>query len=409
MSRYAMIMAGGAGTRLWPMSRKDRPKQLIRFIQPAASEGKPESKADSKAKGKAEAKSEAKAEASPEQQSLLELAATRLEGLIDRKHRYICTSESYREIIRAEIEDFSDKAGNERILGEPCGRDTVNAVGLTAAVLHKIDKKAVFAVLTADHIIEPQDVFRERMDLGFRLIEDDADRLVTFSIKPTSPATGFGYVERGTPIRGVKGSEIKGQHLAFHVERFVEKPDLPRAQAYVQSGQFGWNSGMFVWKAETFLRALEKFKPENHEMLMKVAAAWGTKKQKATLEDIYPKLPKISVDYAIMEPAAKDKEREFTICTVLMDLKWLDVGSWPSYAETVVADAKGMRVSGAGATVAVKCKNTLSVNAVAGHTVALLGCEDLIVVHTKDATLVMPRARAEELKELHGEVAEGLR
>lgn len=391
--RYAMIMAGGAGTRLWPMSRKDRPKQLLKFIH---------------AKG---AKEGAKAS---EARSLLELAAERLEGLIEPKRRFICTAEAYRDAIRRDLDAFSDKNGNERILGEPVGRDTVNAVGFGAAVLHKLDKDAIFAVLTADHIIEPREVFRERMDLGFRLVEEDPKRLVTFSIKPTYPATGFGYVERGSPIRGAKSAEAKGkdgktQHLAFHVERFVEKPDLPRAQAYVQSGHFGWNSGMFVWKAATFLDALEKYQPKNHEGLMKLADAWGTKKQKAVLDEVYPQLPKTSVDYGVMEPASKDKKATFTICTVQMDLEWLDVGSWPAYAQTLAADSAGNHAAGPGETLLVKCKDSLVVNPEKGHTVALLGCEDMIVVHTKDATLVMPRARAEELKELHGLVAEGLK
>jgi len=147
--RYAMIMAGGTGTRLWPMSRRDRPKQLVPLIE---RDGK--------------------------RLSLLQLAARRLEGLIPPDRRYICTNEAYRAPIKAQIPEFTD----ELILGEPVGRDTVNAVGFAAAVIHKRDPEAVFAVLTADHIIEPDAVFKERMDLGFRLVEDDPSRLVTFSI-----------------------------------------------------------------------------------------------------------------------------------------------------------------------------------------------------------------------------------
>jgi mannose-1-phosphate guanylyltransferase len=391
--RYAMIMAGGAGTRLWPMSRKDRPKQLIRFINRGGG---------STGQG-----------AAP--RSLLELAAHRLEGLVDAPRRYICTAESYREVIREQLPEF----GDAQILGEPVGRDTVNAVGLTAAVLHKLDKDAVFCVLTADHVIEPEEEFRRRMDLGFRLVENDPRRFVTFSIKPTYPATGFGYVERGTPIRDAK----HGKHPAidgmkdhcYHVARFVEKPDLARAEAYVRSGDFGWNSGMFVWKAATVLEALERFKPESHAGLMKIQQAWGGKKQRAVLEEVYPALPKISVDYALMEPASKDAQKagkaedaRFSVCTVQMELTWLDVGSWPSYAETVAPDKTGHRTAGDGRAVVVGGKNNLVVSA-PGHTVALLGCEDLIVVHTPDATLVMPRSKAEELKTLHGQVDESLR
>ena len=290
-------MAGGAGTRLWPLSRKDPPKQPLQFIQPK--EGGPS-------------------------RSLLEIAAQRLEGIVPPERRFICTSENYRKIIRRDLPNFID----ERILGEPVGRDTVNAVGFAAAVFEKLDKDAVFSVLTADHIIEPQDVFRERMDLGYRLVEDDAKRLVTFSIKPTYPATGYGYVERGTPIRGVEGCEKDGKALAFHVARFVEKPDLPRAQAYVQSGAFNWNSGMFVWKASTIMNALRKFKPESHAGMLQIQHAWGTAKQNEVVARVYPTLPKISVDYAIMEPASKDKD--FSICTVhtaSLPLRSFDAGS----------------------------------------------------------------------------------
>lgn len=369
--RYAMIMAGGAGTRLWPMSRKTEPKQLIKFIQ--GPDGT--------------------------QRSLLEIAAGRLEGLVDAKRRFICTSEGYRSVIRRDLPMF----GDQQILGEPTGRDTVNAVGFAAAVLHKLDKDAIFAVLTSDHIIEPDENFRERMDIGFKLIEADPKRLVTFSIKPTYPATGYGYVERGTPVRDVKGAE----KLAFHVQRFVEKPDLARAQAYVTSGAFNWNSGMFVWKAATFLEALKKFKPESYAGMMEIAKAWGTPTQQETIAKVYPTLPKISVDYGIMEPASNDKD--FQICTVTMDVKWLDVGSWPSYAETVAADAAGNRQAGAGESLVVQGKNNLVVSAAKGHTVALLGCDDMIVVHTEDATLVMPRSKAEELKTVHGMVRDALK
>lgn len=372
--RYAMIMAGGAGTRLWPMSRLDRPKQLLNLIRG----------------GDAQAK------------SLLQVAAERVDGLVPEKHRYICTGEGYRAAVRSALPAFTD----ERILGEPAARDTVNAVGFTAAVLHKLDKDAIFAVFTADHVIEPVDVFKRCVEAGFRLVEADPSRLVTFSIKPTYPATGFGYIERGPAVHGVRGAE----GLAYSVARYVEKPNIQRAQAYVESGMFGWSSGMFVWKAATVLECIKRYKPESYEGLMKIQAAWGTKDQQKVLAEVYPTLPKISVDYAIMEPASTDPKVH--VATVIMDLNWLDVGSWPSYAETLAADKDGNRVGGeldAGHALAVSTRNSTIVSSDPKHTIALLGCEDLIVVHTPEATLVMPRARAEELKSLHALVSDRLK
>lgn len=353
------------------MSRLAVPKQLLAFIR-----------RDGQAK------------------SLLQVAAERMDGLIDPDKRYICTGESYRGPIRASLPAFSD----DRILGEPAARDTVNAVGFTAAVLAKRDPNAIFAVFTADHVIEPQDVFRARVEVGFRLVEQDPSRLVTFSIKPTYAATGFGYIERGAPMTE------KWASGAYHVARYVEKPNIQRAEAYLASGMFSWNSGMFVWKATTVLDCIKRFKPESYEGLMKIQKAWGTSEQNKVLGEVYPTLPKISVDYAIMEPASTDKQ--VSVATVEMDLSWLDVGSWPSYGETLAADALGNRRGGqlTDATAPIELgKNNLVVSSEAKHTVALIGCDDMIVVHTPDATLVMPRAKAEELKLLHGKLPSELK
>jgi mannose-1-phosphate guanylyltransferase len=368
--RYAMIMAGGAGTRLWPMSRAGTPKQLLPLVR-----------------GQGDGKSV------PTPKSLLQVAAERMDGLVPPERRYICTGEAYRQQIRASMPQF----GDAQILGEPVARDTVNAVGFTAAVLAKKDPEAVFAVFTADHVIEPQDVFRQRVELGFKLVEADPTRLVCFSIKPTYAATGFGYIERAGPVAD------KGAPGAFRVARYVEKPNQQRAQAYLASGMFSWNSGMFVWKAKTVLECIRRFKPEAYDGLMTIQKAWGTAEQNRVLAEVYPTLPKISVDYAIMEPASVDKH--VSVVTVEMDLSWLDVGSWPSYGETLTPDETGNRLGGALTNqtgVLVQSKGNLVVSSDAKHTVALLGCDNLIVVHTPEATLVMPREKAEELKNLHG-------
>lgn len=374
--RHAMIMAGGAGTRLWPMSRRDQPKQLVPLID---HEGR--------------------------RLSLLQVASMRLEGMIPAERRLICTNEGYRAPIMRQMPELS----GDSILGEPVGRDTVNAVGFAAAVLQQRDPEAVFAVLTADHLIRPIEEFQRVLDIGYRLVEKDPTRLVTFSIKPTYAATGFGYVERG---RAIEGFETE----AFRVERFVEKPSLERAQAYLESGSFAWNSGMFVWRASTFMDCLRRYKPESYQGLLKIGEAWDTDRRDAVLNEVYPQLPKISVDYAVMEPAAREQQRtvgkpseagSVKVVTVQMDCEWLDVGSWPSYGETLKPDASGNRT--VGNSMVLDSEECLVVNADDRHRVAVLGAEGLIVVHTPDATLVMPADKAQDLKNLHSVLPEELR
>lgn len=355
-----MIMAGGAGTRLWPMSRRERPKQLLPFIGG---------------------------------RSLLQLATARLDGVVPVERRIVCAAETHRAAIRTALPNLSD----DQIIGEPAVRDTVNAIGLTAALLVKRDPKAVFAVLTADHLIEPQSEFARAINLGFQLVESDSKRLVTFAIKPTFPATQYGYVERGEPLAGFSG--------AYRAKQFVEKPDAKTAQRYLDAGTFGWNSGMFIFSAATFLEALRWYKPSNHAGLMKVAERWSDRNRKAVLDDVYPTLEKISVDFAVMEPAAKDSR--LTICIVPMNLSWMDVGSWPSYAETLKADADQNRANCH--TLHSGSRGVLAVSDDPNHTIATVGCENLIIVRTADATLVCRADQAEKVKDLAGNVDEKLR
>lgn len=366
--RYAVIMAGGAGTRLWPMSRAGTPKQLIPFIHQGP--GRPPL-------------------------TLLDIAASRMEGLVPEPRRFICTAEAYREQVKARLPAFTD----DRILGEPAPRDTLNAVGFAAAVLAASDPDAVFAVLTADHMISPHDRFAHAIDVGFRLVERDPSRLVSFAITPTYPATGFGYIEDGGPIHDQDGETYQG--LAFRLARFVEKPPLDKATQYLAAGTFSWNAGLFVFHARTFMDLLSRHQPANHAGLARIAQAWPTPQRDATLREVYPTLPKTSVDYGIMEPAMHD--RAVTLCGVRMHVDWLDVGSWPSYGDTLAEDASANRAAGT-TLVAHDSTNNITIGDDDAHTIALVGCHNLTIIRTKDATLVMPTDRAQDLKHLHAKL-----
>ncbi|MFK7759160.1 MAG: mannose-1-phosphate guanylyltransferase [Phycisphaerales bacterium] len=368
--RYAMIMAGGSGTRLWPMSRDGQPKQLIDFIhQPDGSRA-----------------------------SLLKLAADRLNDLVPQNKQFICTGERYRDQILESLPSFT----TDRILGEPQPRDTVNAVAFAAAVFAKNDPEAVFSVLTADQLIEPADVFNNAMNLGYSLVEDDHSRLVTFGIKPDHPATGYGYIEQGKKIEGTDGQ-------AFEVSRFIEKPPLEKAEAYLNSGRYDWNAGMFVFHARTFLDLYKRFMPTNAEHIDALAEAWGTDHQQQVLDDIYPRLEKTSVDFGIMEPA--NSASDVTIVGVKMDITWLDVGSWPAYAETITPDSDENRAAGINLQTHDSKGNIVIGEGAndADHTIALVGCDDLVVVRTARATLIIPKSRAQDIKNLHQDLPADLK
>ena len=358
--RYAMIMAGGSGTRLWPMSRVSRPKQLIPFIGG---------------------------------RSLLEIAAARLDGIVAAERRLVCASNSYERDVLAAVPGLS--AAN--FLGEPEGRDTLNAVGFAAAVLARRDPSAIFIVVTSDHVIEPQDEFARKVDLGFRLVEADASRIVTFSITPTFPATGYGYVEIGEAIPAFAG--------AHRTKRFVEKPDLARAKEFIAAGTFGWNSGMFIFHAQTALDAIRAFAPENHAGLAKIGEAWGTPAAASTVAAVYPTLKKVSVDHGLMEKVASDPR--LAVCAVPMAISWKDVGSWPSYAGVTPADSSGNRLSAR--TTIVDSRDNVIVSDDPAHMVAAVGVEGLVIVHTRDATLVCRADDAERVKDLAARMPPELR
>src|SRR5437762_10230464 len=253
--QYGVIMAGGAGTRLWPLSRHDRPKQLLNVLR-----------------GK----------------SLLQLSYERLRGLLPPERIFVCTGAVHRDLVLDNLPELP----KDNLLGEPEGRDTANAVGFSAAILAKRDKDAVAAFVTADHVIEPIDQFQASLKQAFDVVAEQPNALVTFGIVPTHGHTGLGYIHRGEAL-AVKGKPA----AAYKVQAFREKPDKATADRYVESGRYYWNSGMFVWRCDTVFNELGLHLPENHKLLSQIADAWGTPTQDNVLRELYPKLKKISVDY----------------------------------------------------------------------------------------------------------------
>jgi mannose-1-phosphate guanylyltransferase len=343
--RHALILAGGSGTRLWPYSTAQLPKQLVPLF---------------------------------EGRSLLDVAVQRAQSVVDEV--WLGAGEQ----LRAAVSSVPGLRADRLIL-EPSGRDTLPAVALGCATILAADPDAVVAVLTSDHLIEPVDAFAATLSTGFALAESSANTLVTFGVVPDAPATGFGYLELGDALSGD----------ARIVSRFREKPDLAAATSFFEAGpsRFLWNSGMFVWRASTLLAAVDAFEPATGALVREVV---GGRVQ------AWDEIAKKSVDYGVMEPASTSPD--FSVAALPMSATWLDVGSWPAYGDAVGRDGDGNAI--AARAVVTGSRDCVVASSDPEHLVALVGCEGLVVVHTPSATLVMPAAEAQRVKELHALVAE---
>ncbi len=347
---YAVIMAGGTGKRLWPLSRQKRPKQVLRLI---------------------------------EGQTLLRRCFERLKPIFDIRNIIVLTNAGYADVVR---ENLSELPLNN-VIAEPAVRDTAGAIGLVSTVLRKYDAEATIAVVTADQIIKPPEVLQQALKDALIYVNNNPEGMITFGIQPTFASTTLGYIKCVNPC------EYSGcENMIYSVEAFKEKPDEQTAKEYITTGQYFWNSGMFVWKAKTILANLANFLPEATEPLARIQADWGSPNQKQTLQDWFVKLPKISIDYAVMEKADRAH-------AIKLDCRWLDMGSFAALADIISSD-KNNNVVVAGASEMLDCKNSIIVTEDKKHLIAAVGLENVVVAHTPDATLVCHIGQTQRLKEL---------
>ncbi len=347
---YAVVMAGGAGKRLWPLSRRKRPKQVLKLLGG---------------------------------RTLLRHCFERLSPIFDARNIIVLTNADYVALVRENLPELP----LENVIAEPAIRDTAGAIGLAATILTKADPEATMAVVTADQVIEPAATIRQALKDALTFVKQNPDDMITFGVGPTFPATQFGYIKCTKPRRCAQC-----ENRIYSVKEFREKPDEETASQYLKSGQYLWNSGMFVWKAKTILANLAQFLPESVEPLEKIHKDWDGPNQQQTLQEWFIKLPKISIDYAVMEKSDR-------VHAIKLDCRWLDMGSFAALADIISSD-KDNNVVVAGASELLDCKDNIIVTEEEGHLIAAIGLENMVVAHSHDVTLICHSDQTERLKQL---------
>ena len=345
---HAIIMAGGSGTRFWPASRSDTPKQLLQLVG---------------------------------EQTMLRQTLDRLGELVPSARRMVVTNERLVAAVQKQLPELAAAA----IVGEPCKRDTAPCIGLAALLVSRDDPNATMAVMPADHVIRPAEKFQAAIQQAAALVDESPNRIVTFGIRPTYPAEIFGYIHRGASLPLAPGGAP-----TYQVKQFREKPDADTAKRYVGSGEYYWNSGIFVWRAATILDALRQRQPEMLRHLEMIVAAWDTKDGKTVFEREFTAIKPISVDYAVMEHATD-------VAVIEAPYEWDDLGGWQSLARLAGTDANGNTIIGRH--VGVSTSGTI-VRTDDNHLVVTLGLKDCIVVHTPNATLVANKHDEEQIRQV---------
>ena len=344
---HAVVMAGGSGTRFWPKSRRNRPKQLLNLYGGA---------------------------------TMLQQTVARIAPLVPPERTLIITGADQAEAVRAQLPDVPQA----NVVAEPCPRDTAPCVGLAAAIVARLDPEAAMVVMPADHVIRPDETFRRTVRAALSVIEADPSAFVTFGVRPTRPETGYGYIERGESEGMVDG-------IARHrVAQFREKPDLATAERFLAEGNFAWNAGIFFWRARAVLDALHALCPGVDGPLQTIAPALGTPAEAEVIAREFPRMQRIPIDKAVMEKAGNVHVLEVTY-------DWSDVGDWRSLAALVPPDAGGNCTQGP--VLAVDTRGSVIVSD-EGHLIATLGVDDLVIVQSGGATLIARKENLDKLKAL---------
>lgn len=347
--RYAVIMAGGGGTRLWPLSRKDRPKQLLPLIG---------------------------------QETLFQSTVARLKDLFPLERILVVTVEEQANEMKQQMPDLPA----ENYLIEPAPRGTASVVGLAAMALQKRDPQAAMAILPSDHFIRNVDLFHYLLKAAFDVADDNY--LVTLGITPTMPSTAYGYIQQGVALNG----EYK--YPAYTVQSFKEKPSEETARQLLHMGGHSWNSGMFIWRADAILGEIDKQMPSLGNALREIGGSWGSPSQDQVLNKIWPGLKNETVDYGIMEKAEK------VAVLPAGGLGWSDVGMWSSLFEVLLPDMNGNIATHAASHLALETNNTLVYGSGSERLVVTIGVDDMVVVDTGDALLICKTDQAQKVKDV---------
>jgi mannose-1-phosphate guanylyltransferase len=344
---HALIMAGGGGTRFWPRSRQKKPKQFLALTG---------------------------------ERTLLQQSLERIEAQVAPAQTWVITSAAHRDEVLRQLPGLPA----DQVIGEPCGRDTAACIGLGAALIARGDPAGVMIVMPADHVIEPAQEFRRAAGAAAQLAEEFPNTLITFGIAPTFPSTGYGYIHRAEAIPGRQGASV------YRVRAFREKPDAELAEQFIASGEYFWNSGIFVWKVSTILAALKEFQPKLFAAVEHIADAWRTAGREAVLSREYDGLDRLSIDFAVMERAGE-------VLVIQAPFRWDDVGSWLALERMHPQDADGNTLLGLHC--GLKTRNCV-IAGDAQHLIATVGVDNLLIVQDGDVTLVADRRDEGALKQL---------